>query len=182
LREAEVATGGREEVDDDSVLRRSLVGPEAGALVGRLLVVVVIRFERPFWAVFLLSSPEVRDMLPSVSDAAVFEDEVVGRRTVEVEADGRVGGFPRPNAVRDVVDGVLEEEEAIGDRVVAVVGLAAVEPPSRFGAVEVDAEPRFTGAAFSALFLEAIGDAGDESGDGSTGATSGTSFAVGALS
>lgn len=50
LREVVVDTEGREEVEDDSVLRRSLVVPEVGALVvvGRLVVLVAIRFERPF--------------------------------------------------------------------------------------------------------------------------------------
>lgn len=114
-----------------------------------------------------------------MSDAAVLEDEVVGRRIVEVDAVGRVGGLlrPPPNAVRDVVDGVLEE--AIGDRAVPVVGLAAVEPPSRFGGAEVDAEARFTGGTFSALFFAATGDV---SGEGSTGAASDASIAVGVLS
>jgi hypothetical protein len=50
LREVVVDTEGREEVEDDSVLRRSLVVPEGGALVvvDRLVVPVAIRFERPF--------------------------------------------------------------------------------------------------------------------------------------
>lgn len=50
MRVVEEETRGREEVDDDSVLRRSLVVPETGAFVvaGRLVVLVAIRFESPF--------------------------------------------------------------------------------------------------------------------------------------
>jgi len=46
-----VDTEGREEVDDESVLRRSVaVVPAAGALVvvSRLVELVAIRFDRPF--------------------------------------------------------------------------------------------------------------------------------------
>lgn len=175
----EEETGGREEVDDDNVLRRSLVEvPEVGALfvAGRLVVLVAMRFESPFWAVFLLSSPDVSDMLPSVSEAAVLEEAVVGRRIVE-DAEGRVGGLlrPPPNAVRDAVAGVFEE--AIGDRVAAVVDLAAVDPTSRFGATE--APGRFARGTFSTPFLGATGEA---TGEDSAADASEASIAVRVLS
>lgn len=51
LRVVEEVTGGREEVEDDNVVRRSLVEvPDVDVLVdaGRLVVLVVIRFESPF--------------------------------------------------------------------------------------------------------------------------------------
>jgi hypothetical protein len=126
----------------------------------------------------LLSSPDVSDMLPSVSDAAVLEDEVVGRRIVD-DAEGRVGALLKapPNAVRDVVAGVFAE--ASGDRVVPDVGLAAVEPPIRFGAADVDADARFTGGTFSAPFFGATGEA---AGEDSAGVSSDASIAGEVLS
>lgn len=179
LRVVEEEAGGREEVDDDNVLRRSLADvPDAGVLLvaGRLVVLVVIRFESPFWAVFLLSSPDVSDRLPSVSEAAVLEEAVVGRRVVE-DAEGRVGGLlrPPPNAARDVIDGVFEE--AIGDRVAAVDGLAAVDPASRFGAA--GAVGRLAGGTFSTPFLGATGEA---TGEDSAADASEASAAIGVLS
>lgn len=163
-------TEGREDVDDESVLRRSVVDPRALVVVGPLVVELAdIRFESPLFA-FLLSSPDVRDRLPSVSDAAVFEEEVVGRRTVVVEPVGRVGGLLKllPTAERavDEVTGVFEA----GDRVELAVDLVAAVPPMRLGATEVEAVPRFAGGTFSApLVLDATGDE-----VGSTGAASGS--------
>lgn len=121
----------------------------------------------------MLSSPDVSDKFPSVSEAAVLEEAVVGRRIVE-ETEGRVGGLlrPPPNAGRDVVVGVFEE--AIGDRVAAVVDLAAVEPTGRFGAAE--APGRFAGGTFSTPFL---GATGETTGEGSAADTSGASTATG---
>lgn len=119
------------------------------------------------------------DILPSVSDAAVLEEEVAGRRIEEVDGVGRVGGLlrPPPNAVRDVVAGVFEE--AIGDRGVPVVDLGAVEPPSRFGAAEVNVEARLTGGTFSTPFFM---ETGDIVGEASAGAVSSASIAVKTLS
>lgn len=51
LRVVEEEAGGRDEVDDDSVVRRSLAEvPDIDVLVvaGRLVVLVAIRFESPF--------------------------------------------------------------------------------------------------------------------------------------
>jgi hypothetical protein len=113
--------------------------------VDPVLVLPVIRFDKPLLVVaFPVSSPEVRDKLPSWSDMELLDAPVAGVRRVDARPPiGRVGGLFRelPKVDRD--------EEVVVATFGALVELAVALPMLLFGAADVAG---FPGETFSKFF------------------------------